>query len=255
MNMKTAKRNRPALAVTSRFRGAFTLIELLVVIAIIAILASLLLPALSKAKVKGQTARCLSNLRQIGLGVTLYTMEQNEKFPFIRELWPRMEFIDAWILLHPYLNTNGSFYLCPAHRGPNHFALIRNGFTTAIRTKDLPFPNSYWYWMAFFSQGRDFPSLAPRQRSVSEVRYPSQKVIMDCEAIDPKDRQQFSANGSAPQMHGKGRLTTLFVDGHASVSWYPVAVGGPFHSTSALQLDPDGLDGWGIGSLEFADVP
>jgi prepilin-type N-terminal cleavage/methylation domain-containing protein len=168
--MKT-KLDRPIACVTSRVRAAFTLIELLVVIAIIAILASLLLPALSKAKIKGQTVRCLSNLHQIGIGMSLYTSEQNEKFPFISDTWPRMEFIHAWTLLHPYLSTNDSFYLCPADRGPNNFALLTKLFSSVgIRTNDLPFPNSYWYWLAFFTQGNDLASLIPRQRSFSDVR-------------------------------------------------------------------------------------
>lgn len=65
----------------SRKRSGFTLIELLVVIAIIAILAAILFPVFAQAREKARATSCLSNMKQIGLGIMMYTQDYDEMYP------------------------------------------------------------------------------------------------------------------------------------------------------------------------------
>src|SRR5882724_5855531 len=67
---------------TKRQQAGFTLIELLVVIAIIALLAALLLPALTSAKDKGKKTVCFSNLRQMGISIVAYAADNDGKIPY-----------------------------------------------------------------------------------------------------------------------------------------------------------------------------
>jgi len=234
--------SRAGSSVASPHQTAFTLIELLVVIAIISILASLLLPALSKAKVKARTARCVSNLRQLGITVALYTSDNQERFPFSGRPWPQMPFVDLWKLFDPYLRTNSaSFYLCPADAGLawNISWTQVNGAAMGIRTNDLLFPNSYYFYHQFYNDDSTSPQLT--QRKTTQVQSPARKAVMCCFA-----EPEFGNLGDRNLAHGKTGFPLLFVDSHAAFTTYK-----ELNKTSPYA--DYNLD-WTIGGLAGADL-
>lgn len=126
-------RTGPGLCTRLWGSPAFTLLELLLVIAIIAVLASLLLPALNRAKETARTAVCASNARQLAIGASVYSLDYKGKLPHFLE-WLHGSHGDLTSgKLYPYLNAK-PVYLCPTDE-------------LALNTRPRNSPRTYSYAM------------------------------------------------------------------------------------------------------------
>ncbi|MBO7328503.1 MAG: DUF1559 domain-containing protein [Lentisphaeria bacterium] len=97
-----------------RVKQCFTLIELLVVIAIIAILASILLPALNSARERGRAASCINNLKQIGTSVLMYTDANEDHIPGFVQMTGLHTNSLRWIPLLVKFSGNPAMFSCPS---------------------------------------------------------------------------------------------------------------------------------------------
>ncbi|MDD7984952.1 prepilin-type N-terminal cleavage/methylation domain-containing protein [Lentisphaera marina] len=182
----------------------FTLIEILVVVAIIGILASLLLPSLSRARERGKAAVCLSNLKQVGVGTYMYTEDNENLFPIRRN--------EVWDTYEEYQGVSTKMWECPSDKGnwDNGGAVVYDGRTTYERR------GSSYHWNEHAVWGKDM--------STTNVTVPKDYVYTGSRAIMGK-----WGTGSDPanspdnfmwHMKGELKFSLLFGDGHAKFIYY-----------------------------------